>query len=89
MNVLSLFEAGTTVVGCIMAFALVPHILKMNRSKSSEGQSLLGAMILEFCYVWWFVYGLVFGLAAILIANTVAIVVGTVLIYTIIKWKLD
>jgi uncharacterized protein with PQ loop repeat len=89
INTLSIFETATTIMGCLMSIGIIPHVRRMNTYKTSEGQSLLGAVIFEVCYVWWFTYGIIFAVKPVIISNVVAIIAGAVLIYTIIKWRAD
>ena len=83
----SFLAVATTIWGTVMAVAPILQIRLIIRTKDSSTVSLGWMFILLIGYVLWFMYGIAFQTVPLIIANSFAAAVGTVLIVTVLKYR--
>ena len=69
--------------GLFMAILPTFHIIKMYRSKSSDGQSMVTIVGLEIGFAVWLVYGFLIEDSVIIIPNIIALLIGVIYLYTV------
>jgi uncharacterized protein with PQ loop repeat len=79
-------ELFMILVSIFMSFMVIPHILKMIKTKSSKDQSLLGIIGVAAGIVCWIIYGLVAPDPTIVWCNLIMLTtylgyIGTVIFY--------
>jgi MtN3 and saliva related transmembrane protein len=73
--------------GTLTTIAFVPQVVKTYQSKSAKGLSL--AMFLIFCsgVVLWLIYGIAINELPVIIANSVTLVLSSLLLIFKLKFK--
>ena len=84
---------GVELIGFAAAFlttiAFIPQVIQVWRSKSVEGLSLTTYIIFIIGVFLWFLYGLSIGSLSMIIANFITVLLASVIIYFIIKSKIN
>ena len=73
--------------GLFMAILPAFHIIKMYRSKSSDGQSMVTIVGLEIGFAVWLIYGFLIGDFVIIIPNTIALLIGVFYLYAVRHYR--
>jgi MtN3 and saliva related transmembrane protein len=73
------------VAGCLTTFSLVPQILKVWRCRSAEDVSYKMYFVLSAGSLLWIYYGVLKEEIAIIITNSMTLVLDVTVIY--LKWK--
>jgi uncharacterized protein with PQ loop repeat len=74
-------------VGIFMSLLLIPHILRMIKEKSSEGQSLFSISGYLVCYIFWLLYGIDHYDIPIIVCNSLSILFGIVYWLTLVYYR--
>jgi len=81
----------TTIIGFIAAFlttfAFLPQSLKTIKSKETKDLSLITLLMIEFGLVTWLIYGLMIASTPIIAANSVSILIITIILILKMKYK--
>ena len=84
---------GVELIGFAAAFlttiAFIPQVIQVWKSKSVEGLSLTTYIIFIIGVFLWFLYGLRIGSLSMIIANFITVLLASVIIYFIIKSKIN
>ena len=84
---------GVELIGFAAAFlttiAFIPQVIQVWKSKSVEGLSLTTYIIFIIGVFLWFLYGLIIGSLSMIIANFITVLLASVIIYFIIKSKIN
>ena len=84
---------GVELIGFAAAFlttiAFVPQVIQVWKSKSVEGLSLTTYIIFIIGVFLWFLYGLSIGSLSMIIANFITVLLASIIIYFIIKSKIN
>ena len=84
---------GVELIGFAAAFlttiAFIPQVIQVWKSKSVEGVSLTTYIIFIIGVFLWFLYGLSIGSLSMIIANFITVLLASVIIYFIIKSKIN
>lgn len=84
---------GVELIGFAAAFlttiAFIPQVIQVWKSKSVEGLSLTTYIIFIIGVFFWFLYGLSIGSLSMIIANFITVLLASVIIYFIIKSKIN
>ena len=84
---------GVELIGFAAAFlttiAFIPQVVQVWKSKSVEGLSLTTYIIFIIGVFLWFLYGLSIGSLSMIIANFITVLLASVIIYFIIKSKIN
>lgn len=84
---------GVELIGFAAAFlttiAFIPQVIQVWKSKSVEGLSLTTYIIFIIGVFLWFLYGLSIGSLSMIIANFITVLLSSVIIYFIIKSKIN
>ena len=84
---------GVELIGFAAAFlttiAFIPQVIQVWKSKSVEGLSLTPYIIFIIGVFLWFLYGLSIGSLSMIIANFITVLLASVIIYFIIKSKIN
>ena len=84
---------GVELIGFAAAFlttiAFIPQVIQVWKSKSVEGLSLTTYIIFIIGVFLWFLYGLSIGSLSMIIANFITVLLALVIIYFIIKSKIN
>ena len=84
---------GVELIGFAAAFlttiAFIPQVIQVWKSKSVEGLSLTTYIIFIIGVFLWFLYGLSIGSLSMIIANFITVLLASVIIYFIIKSKIN
>lgn len=84
---------GVELIGFAAAFlttiAFIPQVVQVWKSKSVEGLSLTTYIIFIIGVFLWFLYGLSIGSLSMIIANFITVLLSSVIIYFIIKSKIN
>lgn len=84
---------GVELMGFAAAFlttiAFIPQVIQVWKSKSVEGLSLTTYIIFIIGVFLWFLYGLSIGSLSMIIANFITVLLASVIIYFIIKSKIN
>lgn len=84
---------GVELIGFAAAFlttiAFIPQVIQVWKSKSVEGLSLTTYIIFVIGVFLWFLYGLSIGSLSMIIANFITVLLASVIIYFIIKSKIN
>lgn len=93
MNVTIQQVIGVELIGFAAAFlttiAFIPQVIQVWKSKSVEGLSLTTYIIFIIGVFLWFLYGLSIGSLSMIIANFITVLLASVIIYFIIKSKIN
>jgi uncharacterized protein with PQ loop repeat len=82
----SFFAVAAASWGVLMALSPLLQIRAMRRAGSSDGVSIGYLVVLAFGFVLWCMYGVSIGNVALIVSNTVALIVGTTT--TVVAWRL-
>jgi uncharacterized protein with PQ loop repeat len=82
----SFFAVAAASWGVLMSLSPILQIRAMRRAGSSEGVSLGYLGVLAVGFALWFAYGVSIGNVALIVTNTVSLIVGTAT--TITAWRL-
>jgi MtN3 and saliva related transmembrane protein len=82
----SFFAVAAASWGVLMALSPLLQIRAMRRAGSSDGVSIGYLLVLAIGFGLWFMYGLSIGNVALVITNTVSLIVGTTT--TVTAWRL-
>ena len=86
-------KIGVELIGFAAAFlttiAFIPQVIQVWKSKSVEGLSLTTYIIFIIGVFLWFLYGLSIGSLSMIIANFITVLLASVIIYFIIKSKIN
>lgn len=78
-----------TIIGlaaaCLTTVAFTPQVLKAWRTRSTRDLSLSMYLVLASGIVLWLVYGLMIGDAPLILANTVTLVLVSIILYCKIR----
>lgn len=74
------------VAGVFCTLSFVPQVLKIFRTKQAKDLSLFAFSCFSFGIILWLVYGVLIGDAAIIIANTVTLVLVLLIVVMKIKY---
>ena len=84
---------GVELIGFAAAFlttiAFIPQVIQVWKSKSVDGLSLTTYIIFIIGVFLWFLYGLSIGSLSMIIANFITVLLASVIIYFIIKSKIN
>ena len=84
---------GVELIGFAAAFlttiAFIPQVIQVWKSKSVEGLSLTTYIIFIIGVFLWFLYGLSIGSLSMIIANFITVLLASIIIYFIIKSKIN
>jgi len=84
---------GVELIGFAAAFlttiAFIPQVIQVWKSKSVEGLSLTTYITFIIGVFLWFLYGLSIGSLSMIIANFITVLLASVIIYFIIKSKIN
>lgn len=84
---------GVELIGFAAAFlttiAFIPQVIQVWKSKSVEGLSLTTYIIFIIGVFLWFLYGLSIRSLSMIIANFITVLLASVIIYFIIKSKIN
>ena len=72
----------------LTTIAFIPQVVQVWKTNSVEGLSLTTYIIFVIGVFLWFLYGLNIGSLSMIIANSITVVLGLVIIYFIIKSKI-
>jgi MtN3 and saliva related transmembrane protein len=72
---------------CLTTFAFLPQSIKAIRTKETKDLSLTMIIMLEIGLIAWFIYGLLINSIPVIAANTVSIVLMTIILILKIKYK--
>ena len=73
----------------LTTIAFIPQVIQVWKSKSVEGLSLTTYIIFVIGVFLWFLYGLSIGSLSMIIANFITVLLASVIIYFIIKSKIN
>lgn len=73
----------------LTTIAFIPQVIQVWKSKSVEGLSLTTYIIFIIGVFLWFLYGLSIGSLSMIIANFITVLLSSVIIYFIIKSKIN
>ena len=73
----------------LTTIAFIPQVIQVWKSKSVEGLSLTTYIIFIIGVFLWFLYGLIIGSLSMIIANFITVLLASVIIYFIIKSKIN
>ena len=73
----------------LTTIAFIPQVIQVWKSKSVEGLSLTTYIIFIIGVFLWFLYGLSIGSLSMIIANFITVLLASVIIYFIIKSKIN
>jgi MtN3 and saliva related transmembrane protein len=80
-----------TIIGLIAAFlttfAYLPQSLKAIKTKHTHDLSLPTLLMLELGLITWLIYGLMITSIPVIAANTISIVLMTIILFLKIKYK--
>ena len=80
-----------TIIGFIAAFlttfAFLPQSIKTIKTKETKDISLTTLIMIEFGLISWLIYGLMTGSMPVIAANTVSIVIMSIILVLKIKYK--
>lgn len=82
----SFFAVAAASWGVLMSLSPILQIRAMRRAGSSEGVSLGYLGVLAVGFALWFAYGVSIGNVALIVTNTVSLIVGTAT--TLTAWRL-
>jgi MtN3 and saliva related transmembrane protein len=82
----SFFAVAAASWGVLMALSPLLQIRAMRRAGSSDGVSIGYLLVLAIGFALWFFYGLSIGNVALIVTNTVSLIVGTTT--TVTAWRL-
>ena len=86
-------KIGVELIGFAAAFlttiAFIPQVIQVWKSKSVEGLSLTTYIIFIIGVFLWFLYGLSIGSLSMIIANFITVLLASIIIYFIIKSKIN
>jgi len=71
----------------LTTFAYLPQSLKAIRTKHTKDLSLPMILMLELGLITWLIYGILISSIPIIAANTISIVLMTIILYLKIKYK--
>jgi MtN3 and saliva related transmembrane protein len=74
------------VAGIFTTFAVIPQIIRVYKLKSAREISLIFTSSMLLGIIIWLVYGIVLGLTAIIIWNSIGIVLNSWLLFTKFKY---
>jgi MtN3 and saliva related transmembrane protein len=84
-------DTFTLILGLTAAFfttfAYLPQSLKAIRTKHTKDLSLPMILMLELGLITWLIYGILISSIPIIAANTISIVLMTIILYLKIKYK--
>ena len=84
---------GVELIGFAAAFlttiAFIPQVIQVWKSKSVEGLSHTTYIIFIIGVFLWFLYGLSIGSLSMIIANFITVLLASIIIYFIIKSKIN
>jgi MtN3 and saliva related transmembrane protein len=84
-------ETFTLILGLIAAtlttFAYLPQSIKAIKTKHTKDLSLPMILMLEFGLITWLIYGILISSVPIIAANTISIVLMSIILYLKIKYK--
>ena len=70
-----------------MSLMVIPHIMKMIKTKSSQDQSLLGILGVAFGIICWIGYGLYVPDYTIVYCNVIMIATYSAYIFTVVYYR--
>ena len=73
----------------LTTIAFIPQVIQVWKSKSVEGLSLTTYIIFIIGVFLWFLYGLSIGSLSMIIANFITVLLASIIIYFIIKSKIN
>jgi len=73
----------------LTTIAFIPQVVQVWKTNSVEGLSLTTYIIFVIGVFLWFLYGLNIGSLSMIIANSITVVLALVIIYFIIKSKIN
>jgi MtN3 and saliva related transmembrane protein len=74
-------------VGIGMALLMIPHILRMRKYKTSEGQSLFSVIGFTIGIFMWLLYGIKKNDAILIFANAISFIFAMVYVWTIYYYR--
>jgi MtN3 and saliva related transmembrane protein len=75
------------VAAFLTTFAFLPQSLKAIKTKHTKDLSLPMVIMLEFGLITWLVYGLLISSIPVIAANTVSILLMSIILYLKLKYK--
>ncbi len=80
-----------TIIGLVAAFlttfAFLPQSIKTIKTKHTKDLSLSTLVMIEFGLITWLVYGLMSNSLPVIAANTVSILIMSIILFLKIKYK--
>lgn len=73
------------IAGILTTFAYLPQTIKSIKSKQTKDLSLSMIIMIEFGLVCWLTYGILISSIPIIAANTVSILLMTIILFTKLK----
>jgi MtN3 and saliva related transmembrane protein len=72
--------------GLLTTVSMIPQVWKSFKSKSARDMSLTFSVLFTVGIGFWLVYGIMYGLMAVIIWNSIALVLGAGMVYVKVKW---
>ena len=80
-------EIWMSFVGVSMCLSGLPQGYRIWKRKTSDNISILFWLIMFHGIIWWFIYGLMIHSLCLIITNSVSIIIDSVLIFLIMKYR--
>ena len=80
-------EALGLIAGAFLICAFLPQVIKVLRTRSARDLSLLTFLLQSTGVVLWIVYGLITGSLALVITNSLTMIIYITLIYLILRYR--
>lgn len=84
---------GVELIGFAAAFlttiAFIPQVIKVVKTKSVEGLSLTTYLIFIVGVFLWLIYGINLGSISMITGNSITVILALIIIYFIIKSKIN
>lgn len=84
-----LMNAFMIIVATLMAMSILPHILRMIKTKASRDQSLIGVCGIALGMICWIGYGIAVGDITIIVANIIMLSFQLAYTSTVIYYRIN
>ncbi len=74
--------------GLLTTVSMIPQVWRSFKLKSARDMSLTFSVLFTVGIGFWLVYGIMYGLISVIIWNSVALVLGSMMVYVKLKWGL-
>ena len=82
-----MFDVWMSVVGISMGLSTIPQIIKIIKRKKADDISIVLWIIILHGLFWWLIKGIYEGDISLIITNSFCIVIDTILILLILKYR--